>query len=147
MRYTFVVFMVLFAFVFAGCGASGIAGFRVTQDGYRVAGATVTPERMVSAASDAYVRTSYAQTYDYAVRNGMAIPYEGGYYGTDMGYFYGGVAPTVAPRQGYIPGGDAPATVEQVEMVRDRADEAHDAAIDGLRLHQQHRDYHRGGGR
>ncbi|MFH1047912.1 MAG: hypothetical protein V1738_06440 [Patescibacteria group bacterium] len=143
MKKLMVSFVAVFVIAATGCGV-GVARFSSTPDDYRVSGLTTRPEAMVREASEAHVRVRNAETYDWAVRNGMAYPYYGGYAGTDMGYFYQGVAPYTGQRDGYMPGGAQPASREELEMVRDRADEAHDRATDSLRFHQQHRDWHRG---
>jgi hypothetical protein len=133
------------AIVTAGCGG-GIARFHSTPQDYRVSGLTSHPEAMVREASDAHVRERQAETYDWAVRHGMAYPYYGGYAGTDMGYFYGGqypIYPGVSPRDGYMTGGARPATREEVEMVRERADDAHERATDALRRQRGHQQWHR----
>ena len=140
------VFMFVAAMTVALASAS-CARFASTPRDYSVSGITHTPEAMVRATSDAYTQVRSAETYDWAVRHGTAYPYEGGYVGTDAAYFYGGVAPTVAPRQGYMPDGNMPATREEVEVVREQSDEAYERATDSLRFHQQHRDWHRGQGR
>ena len=123
--------------------ASGCARFASVPGDYRVSGYSQRPEEMVRTASDAYVQQQLAQTYDYAVRAGLAYPYEGGYAGTDAEFFYPGGMVQVAPPVGYIPGGEQPATVEQVEMVRETAEEAETRATDSLRLLRGHRDWHR----
>lgn len=130
--------------VFAVVVCASCARFSSSPNEYSVRGITTTPEHMVREASDAHVRARHAETYDWAVRHGMAYPYEGGYSG-DMGYFYGGVAPRhIGSRDGYMSGGAQPATREQLEVVRERADDAHKRATDGIRFHKQHRDWHRG---
>ncbi len=138
-------FVALFAIAAVSCG--GVARFRSTPDDYRVSGVTTRPEAMVREASDAHVRVRHAETYDWAVKRGLAYPYASGYSGTDMGYFYGGqypIGPQQGPRDGYMSGGAQPATREQLEVVRDRADEAHKRATDSIRFHKNHRDWHRG---
>ncbi len=134
--------VITMAFALASC-----ARFRSTPSDYSVRGVTTSPEAMVREASDAHVRVRHAETYDWAVRHGMAYPYEGGYWGTDMGYHYGGqypVAPYATPRSGYMHEGAQPATREDLERVREQAEKGVRYGRDAIKGLQGHDRWHKG---
>jgi len=144
----------------AGCGvgATGVARFSVTPHNYHVSGVTVTPENMVYAAGRVNVDRYNAETYRGAVERSQAYPYAGGAYGNDYGLFYGGpngwVSPVVAPPQGYQRFGGYPASHDEVEEARERANEAFLRANEALEVgrivvdqHRQPRPAGQGGGR
>lgn len=125
------------------------AGVEVRRDEhgmrYHINGTTAHPEAAINAASNAYTREKNTDEYWNAVNRGQAYPYYGGGQGNDHWFHYGsrGVAPaanepaaTNAPESS---SGDF-ATKDEVQEVREKADDAHERATDGLRMHKRLRD-------
>ena len=127
-----------------GCGHARTS---VQHPGLSVETFSYSPEAATRAAADAHVRSYNAETYRIAVEQGMAFPYYGGGYGNDYWYHYRNVIPpqpvAPAPQAGTAtttappPAGGDYATQAELDAVRRRADDAHQRATDGLRMHQR----------
>jgi hypothetical protein len=66
------------------CGAATVS----VRDGhYAVSGVTTDPNGAIYAASSAATQYKTAETYDWAVRNGRAYPYQGGVGRNDFNFF------------------------------------------------------------
>jgi len=124
------------------------AAFQVRPDHFQVEGRSDNPEAMTLAAAQAYATARNTDEYWAAVREGRAYPYQGGGYGNDYWYYYRNVVPPrpAAPAESGSAGrsGDY-ATRDELESVRERADEAHERATDGLRMHRRLRERLTGG--
>lgn len=142
-------FIAVSIFAVAVCSACSHAGVEVRRDEYgmryHINGTTAHPEAAINAASNAYTRERNTVEYWQAVRQGQAYPYYGGGYGNDHWFHYGsrGVAPSPQePAATNAPESSSGnyATKVEVQDVREKADDAHERATDGLRMHKRLRE-------